>query len=363
MARSVAVGTVKGLFILEQEGADPAHAEWQLRGPYLSGWESTTVSLGQQDGRLELVVGLASFVYGPHVRRSLDGGRSWVPLGSGPGFSGEEGRPTVERIWTLHRLAESGELVAGVAQAGLFRWDEPTATWREYSSLSDHPTRAGWLPGLGGLCLHTVLTDERRPGRITVGISSVGTLRSDDDGVTWNVKNDGVTAAIPAEEPKYSDLNRCVHRLVLDPADPDHLYQQNHTGVYRSFNAGDSWERIETGLPSRFGFGIAALDHSPTVLFVVPLTSDEVRVPVDGQLCVYRSKNRGESWEACADGLPLSNYAAVLRDALATGAGESSAVYFGTTSGELYATWDAGDNWRRLPGVFPRILSVRATTR
>jgi hypothetical protein len=222
--------------------------------------------------------------------------------------------------------------VAGVAQAGLFRWDDRALKWIEYTSVTDHPTRAGWLPGFGGLCLHTVLTDSRRPGRVTVGISSVGTLRSDDDGATWQIKNQGVSAAVEAEEPKYSELNRCVHRLVLDPTDPDHLYQQNHTGVYRSFDAGDSWERIETGLPSRFGFGMVALDRSPSTLFVMPLISDEVRIPVGGQLCAYRSGNYGDSWEACGTGLPVSNYSAVLRDALTTGIGDSSSVYFGTTS-------------------------------
>ncbi|HVB53286.1 MAG TPA: hypothetical protein VNF24_03715 [Candidatus Acidoferrales bacterium] len=160
----------------------------------------------------------------------------------------------------------------------------------------------------------------------------------------------------------YSELNRCVHRLVLDPADPDHLYQQNHTGVYRSFNAGDSWERIETGLPSRFGFGMAVLDRSPSTLFVVPLTSDAVRIPVAGQLYAYRSTDYGDSWEACGKGMPLSSYRVVLRDALTTGIGDPASVYFGTTSGELDATWDTGDRWRRLPGVFPRILSLRAIT-
>lgn len=358
--RIVAVGTVKGLFVLEQDGSVADGAGWDLRGPYLSGWESTTLSLELREGRIEIHAGLGSYVYGPHVRRSLDGGRSWQPLGSGPGFAPGDDRPTVERIWTLHRQAGSDTLVAGVAQAGLFRWDEGKAAWSEYQSVTDHPTRAGWLPGFGGLCLHTVLTDDRRPERMTIGISSVGTLRSDDSGASWDVKNSGVTAAVEAEEPKYSELNRCVHRLVQDPTNPDHLYQQNHTGVYRSFDAGDSWERIETGLPSRFGFGMAVVDGSPSTLFVAPLTSDEVRVPVDGHLCVYRSQDHGDSWEPCGVGLPRDNYAAVLRDALTAETGGSSALYFGTTSGELYGTWDRGDSWSRLPGVFPRILSVHA---
>ncbi|MFZ0994454.1 MAG: exo-alpha-sialidase [Candidatus Dormiibacterota bacterium] len=359
MTTWVAVGTAKGLFVVKHEGPEPASQGWQLTGPYLSGWEATTVFLEQRQGRLEFLAGLSSYVYGPHVRRSLDEGRSWDPLGSGPGFGEGEGRPTVERIWTFHRLAGSDDLVAGVAQAGLFRWDETAAAWHEYTALTDHPTRGDWLPGFGGLCLHTVLTDPRRPGRITIGISSVGTLRSDDDGATWAIKNNGVTAPFEAEEPKYANFT-CVHRLVLDPTDPDHLFQQNHTGVYRSFDAGDHWERIENGLPSGFGFGMSVLAGSPSTLFVIPLTSDEIRLPVEGKLRAYRSHDGGDSWEVSGVGLPANNYGGVLREALTTGAGDTSSVYFGTTSGELYGTWDSGDSWTRLPGVYPRILSVRA---
>ncbi|MFZ0168471.1 MAG: sialidase family protein [Candidatus Dormiibacterota bacterium] len=359
MTTWVAVGTAKGLFVLKHEGSEPASAGWQLTGPHLSGWEATTVFLEQRQGQLELLAGLSSYVYGPHVRRSLDEGRSWDPLGTGPGFGEGEGRPVVERIWTLHRLAGSGELVAGVAQAGLFRWDEAATAWSEYTGLTAHPTRADWLPGFGGMCLHTVLTDSRRPGRIIIGISSVGALRSDDDGATWTIKNKGVTAPFEAEDPKYADFT-CAHRLVLDPDDPDHLFQQNHTGVFRSFDAGDSWERIENGLPSGFGFGMSVLPRSPLTLFVVPLTSDEVRLPVEGKLRAYRSRDGGDSWEVSGVGLPTDFYGTVLREALTSGAGDGSSVYFGTTSGELFGSWDAGDNWTQLPGVYPRILSVRA---
>ena len=139
--RTVAVGTVKGLFVLEQLGPDPVSADWELGGPYRSGGESTTVAIEEREGRLELLAELSSYVYGPHVRRSLDEGESWEPVGSGPGFTTGNGRPTVERIWTLHRLAGSGDLVAGVAQAGLLCWDDRALTWREYVSLTIHPSR------------------------------------------------------------------------------------------------------------------------------------------------------------------------------------------------------------------------------
>jgi photosystem II stability/assembly factor-like uncharacterized protein len=105
---------------------------------------------------------------------------------------------------------------------------------------------------------------------------------------------------------------------------------------------------------------MSLLAGSPATLFVVPLTSDEVRLPVEGKLRAYRSHDGGDNWEVSGEGLPHNSYSAVLREALAAGAGNGSSVYFGTTSGELYGSWDAGDNWTRLPGVYPRILSVRA---
>ncbi len=130
--------------------------------------------------------------------------------------------------------------------------------------------------------------------------------------------------------------------------------------MFRSRDAGDSWERIENGLPSRFGFplGRAAADKS---LFVLPLESDEYRIPKDGKLRVYRSRDAGDSWHAVGNGLPQDHaYCGVLRGALDTDTLNPAGVYFGTTSGEVFVSRDAGDEWTALPYRLPRILCVNA---
>ena len=128
--------------------------------------------------------------------------------------------------------------------------------------------------------------------------------------------------------------------------------------MYRSSNGGDRWERIENGLSSRFGFPIA-IDRNTLGLYAVPLESDEYRSPVDGCLAVFRSTNQGDSWQQLREGLPQEHfYAGVLRSALATDSHNPAGVYFGTTSGSVHFSADAGDHWQTLPVTLPRVLTV-----
>jgi hypothetical protein len=228
------------------------------------------------------------------------------------------------------------------------------------TGLSNHPTRPHWGPGAGGMGLHTVLVHPHNPRRIWVAISAAGVFRSDDGGESWQARNQGlaqVFTGAPAPEIGY-----CAHKVVFDPDDPNTLYMQDHGAVNKSTNGGDSWFRIEEGLGTegdeRFGFPIAI---SPTGdLYVVPLKSSEERMVRDGRMVIYRSFNRGESWEpAPGDFLAQSQYVNVLRDGLAADALDPYGVYFGTSSGELFYSLDRGERWETLPGRFPRITSVK----
>jgi photosystem II stability/assembly factor-like uncharacterized protein len=104
------------------------------------------------------------------------------------------------------------------------------------------------------------------------------------------------------------------------------------------------------------------LDEQTKTLFCCPLDSDEQRYPTDGKLRVYRSIDGGDSWQACAKGLPDSSFHAVLRQAMATDnlGGCRGGVYLGDASGAMYASNDLGESWRQLQGSLPRILCVEA---
>lgn len=154
------------------------------------------------------------------------------------------------------------------------------------------------------------------------------------------------------------------HKLKLDPKDPDRLWAQSHFGVFTSAFRGERWADVTTGLPSFHGFPIAVTRRNPDAIFVVPLDygHDNFRV-VDGQFAVWRSTDAGKSWQALTDGLPgPHDYQSAYRDAMDTDGLESEGVYVGTSNGEVYASNNLGDKWQRLAGTLPPILSVTAAT-
>jgi photosystem II stability/assembly factor-like uncharacterized protein len=147
-----------------------------------------------------------------------------------------------------------------------------------------------------------------------------------------------------------------VHKLLAHPARPGRLWQQNHCGVYRSDDRGDSWERLDgNGLPSGFGFGLALDPSDPEVAFVIPEQSSELRVTAEGKLRVFRTGDGGASWESWSDGLPAEAWTGVLREATSF---DDEGVYFGTQSGSVFSSANGG--WRELASQLPAVCSVEA---
>jgi photosystem II stability/assembly factor-like uncharacterized protein len=346
-------GTEKGLFTLK---SDSERNNWSIEGPHLKGWKIFDCQLDRRtDPTLYAAVG--HFIYGPCIHISRDFGKTWNQVENGPQYS-KSSQFKLNSIWTIVPGSEKhpNRLYAGVDEAGLFVSDDKGFSWHELTGLSGHETRSEWMPGAGGLCCHSVLIDSENPERIWVGISSVGVFRSDDGGSTWEPKNVGIEQIIPNEH--FKDIGFCVHSIATDSKDPNKLYQQNHRGVYRSSNGGDSWERIENGLPGSFGFPIGIHPHKPDTLFTVPLESDEYRMPPNGELKVYKTENNGDSWAPFSKGLPANCFASVMRQALAIDNLDPCGIYFGTTGGQVFSSNDEGSTWNQLPCQLPRINSL-----
>lgn len=350
------VGTEKGLFTLD---SDDRRSVWQVREPAHSGWQVYSLFADERRNNPAVFVGLSSPVYGAHLQRSDDCGRTWEPIEASPRFP-EGSQRELKQVWAVQAGSRPEILWAGVSHAALFRSDDSGATWTMNDALEAHPTRERWLPGAGGLCLHTIVQDPSDPERLFIGISAVGVFRSDDGGRSWTIKNQGVGAVFEDEERKYGEVNRCVHKFVQDPTEPNRLYQQNHTGVYRSLDAGDSWERIEDGLPGGFGFPMVMHPRRPRTLFVVPQESDQIRMFPGGRAGVYRTDDAGDNWRRTHAGLDDPSYGGVLRNAMSADGEDQPGIYFGTTGGHVYATFDDGELWTRLPGTFPRVESLAA---
>lgn len=354
----IAIGTRKGLWLATSVDG---RRTWSLTGPHHSTISVYGVGIDTRRAVPRLLAGITSEHFGPSVAVSDDLGATWLEPDRPALAFPEDTGAALERIWQLTPGPEDEPDVvyAGVEPTALFRSEDGGITFELVRGLWDHPHREHWTPGGGGKALHTVLPHPTDGDRVTVAMSAGGVYRTEDGGASWRARNRGVAAGfLPGEEPEFG---QCVHKVARSVGEPDHLFLQNHGGVYRSRDAGDTWQSIAEGLPSDFGFPMVAHPHRPDVIYNFPLVADHTRFTPGGRCRVYRSEDAGDTWTGLASGLPEDGFwSVVLRDALCTDAADPAGIYFGTRSGEVYASRDDGEGWQRVAAHLPDVLSVRA---
>lgn len=351
----LAIGTRKGLWL----GTSRDRRKWALTGPHLPMTEAYAVTIDTR-ARPRLLVGASHQHYGPSVVISDDLGASWEESERAPISFPEDTGAALERVWQLAPGPE-GEpdvVYAGVEPSALFRSEDGGRTYEFVRGLWEHPHRPHWMPGGGGKALHSVLPHPQERGSIVVAMSTGGVYRSEDAGRSWSASNRGIRVSFQPDE--YPEFGQCVHKIARDAVHPDRYFLQNHGGVYRSVDGALTWQPIAGGLPSDFGFPIVTHPRREDVVYGFPLTADERRFPPDGRCRVYRSEDAGSSWAASSGGLPDEFWSGVLRDALCVDDVDPAGVYFGSRSGEVYASRDEGSSFSRVAEHLPDVLSVRA---
>jgi len=346
------VGTKKGGFILN---SDSRRKEWKVSGPHLKGNEIYHMAYDSRNGAI--LASVISGHWGPTVARSEDMAKTWQESKTPPRFPKGSGL-SVARVWHVKPASEGepGVVYAGVEPACLFKSKDGGKSWEVNVSMMKQKTRKKWQPGAGGLCLHTILQHPKRPKRMHIAISSVGTMRTDDGGESWRFQNKDVLADFQPN--KYPEYGQCVHKLATNPSTPDVIFHQNHCGVYRSDDAGENWIDIRNNLPSRFGFPIAVDANEPGRAYVAPMEGDFSRIPPGGHFAVWGTDNGGKEWFKLDKGLPSVSYYTVLRDGMVADQEDPCGLYFGTTTGQLFASRDQGNNWENLSDGLPPIFSV-----
>ena len=350
------VGSKKGLIVLR--GARGG----RLRVAYRA-FPGQIVEYAMRDARTGTCFAAVTHgQFGPHLYYADDPTGEWREA-QGPAFPGDADA-SVSRIWIVEAGAADGELWAGVAPAALFHSTDGGASWQLNRALWDHPTRSGWEGGLGGLALHSICPWPGRPQRLAVGISAAGVWLTEDGGGSWRRGVDGLVPPYLPEEARKDTLQHCIHKMLRSPVEPETLYMQYHGGVYRSDDAGASWHDIGvvSGLPSQFGFPLAIHPRDPDRAWVIPLAADVDRVPPDGRLRVWETADRGASWSARGDGLPGDGaYLTVLRQAFCDDGADPLGLWFGTESGTVFGSVDAGASWFLAAEHLPKVTSVQAS--
>ena len=350
------IGTIKGAFILR---SNAQRSRWEVGGPYFHGHAVYSLAYDSRAGQHRIWASTSSY-WGTLLRSSDDFGKCWTNPQQAPiRFPADTGA-SLKNIWqiTLGPPDDPNLLYCGVEPAALFESRDAGESWSLVRGLFNHPHRPRWMPSNGGLALHTIIPDAANAKRMYVAISSGGVYRTDDAGLSWTAQNRGIR--VPFLPDKYPEFGQCVHKIAMHPSRPERLYLQNHWGLYRSDNHAESWSDIANGVPSDFGFALVVHPQNPDCAYAIPVDSDEFRCSCEGRLRVYRTRNAGASWEPLMRGLPQKRaYETVLRDAMTTDSFDPAGIYFGTRSGQLFASRDEGRNWQRILEGLPAICCVR----
>jgi serine/threonine protein kinase len=350
------LGTTKGAFILR---SNMQRSRWEVGGPYFHGHNVYAMAYDGRANQHRIWASTQNY-WGTLLRSSDDFGKSWTNPQQAPIRFPSDTGVSLKNIWqiALGRPEEPDVLYCGVEPAALFETRDAGETWSLVRGLFDHPHRPRWMTANGGLALHTIVLDPADKQRMYVAISAGGVYRTNDGGLNWTAQNQGIRAMFMPN--KYPEFGQCVHKIAMHPSRPERLFLQNHWGLYRSDDCGESWNDIANGVPSDFGFAVVMHPRNPDCVYIVPVESDEFRCACDGRLRVYRTRNGGASWEPLMRGLPQKRaYETVLRDAMTADSFDPVGIYFGTRSGQLFGSRDEGKTWQKILEGLPSVVCVR----
>ncbi len=338
--------------MLESEGV---RSDWKLRGPLCESWPVYHAIYDAASGTI--FAAAASEWHGSAVWRSGDLGETWALSSEGLAFD-EEGTRKVSKISSL--AVTDGGVLAGVEAPGIFESCDGAESWSLLTTLAGQPGSEEWDdPGNqppGHLGISAITPDGDDTAHFWAIVQGVGLFETDDGGTTWTPRNRGLRADWPRP---HEEVGFCVHRLVRSPTDPSRMYQQNHVGVHRSDDGGHSWFEITDGLPSEFGFAAAVHPHDRDTFYVIPLDPGHARCMPEGRAAVWRTRDGGESWHRLDRGLPQRDaHLGVLRAAMTIDRHEVPGLYFGTSTGQVYASVDEGESWNEIASYLPPVWSV-----
>ena len=346
-------GTSKGLLVFSK-----ADSEWKVAKIHFLGFPVSIVFIAQRPNTWGAC--LANRPWGIKLHRSQNEGTDWEQVTTPKYPEGamiKPGKPaTLRAVWCMTDagLDRPDELYLGTEPGGLFHSRDGGNSFALVESLWNHPSRdKDWFgAGRDHPFIHSIVIDPRDSNHIYIAVSCAGVFETLDAGQSWSPKNNGLIAAyLPNPD---VEVGHDPHLLLACKANPDVLWQQNHCGIFRSVDGAANWKNVsgKDGFPD-YGFALA-IDHTnPERAWVAPALSDEMRIAVDNELCICRTEDGGQSWQALREGLPQENcFDIVFRHSMAI---RDNILAFGTTNGNLYLSEDYGGHWQCLSNHLARV--------
>jgi photosystem II stability/assembly factor-like uncharacterized protein len=271
------------------------------------------------------------------VRRSVDGGRTWVDCGlPEPG------------VFSLAVSAADGAVYAGTEPSRLFRSDDRGETWTELEELLDLPSRPNWSfpPRPWTSHVRWIAPSPSDADLLLVGIELGGLMRSADGGRTWQDHR-------PGAQPD-------VHSLAWHPSAPGRAYEAGGGGAAFSTDAGESWQPADDGRDRHYTWSVAVDPDDADCWYVSASTGPfAAHGREDPQALIYRRRD-GEPWQPLSGGLPeplpAMPYALLATD---------GRLFAGLANGQLWESRDQGDNWTPLElagGGLDALVALAYTT-
>ena len=325
----VLVGTREGIVTLERDGAGAA---WRAGHRALTDKHISAIIKEPESG-----LTFAGAFHGS-VHASADDGKSWEPRGNGL---------TQQDVYSLaaRRINGRVRLFAGTEPANLFASDDLGLNWSEVASLRSVPSVPKWSfpapPHVGHVKHINFAPDD--PATLYVAVEVGGLLKSTDAGRTWQ-ESPGL----------YED----VHRVMIHPSRPNCLYAVTGRGLYVSPDAGASWQQWTKrgdevgGYPD--GLVFRPSDWQTVFLTAAHDAPGTWRTSRFAGARISRSTDGGRTWEILRNGLPDRMQASIEAFCLEEAAG-SSALFAGTTAGEVWCSEDLGERWNVIATGLPPI--------
>ncbi len=364
------VATRKGAWVFH---SDAKRKTWTAEGPHFLGHIISHVQQDPRDGRTLLAAAKTGHL-GPTIFRSTNQGRTWKEAAQPPAFAkapeGTVGRTVDHTFWiTPGHESERDTWYAGTSPQGLFRSTDGGDSWVPLPSINDSAQYREWMGSVqdgtpDGPKLHSIIVDPRDAAHLYFAMSSGGVHESTDAGLSWTTLVQGleVVEGFDTTTLTYHDP----HVVRLCPSNPDRLYQQNHCGIYRLDRPGTQWVRVGRKMPKRVGdvgFPMVVHPRDDQTAWVFPMDGTSVwpRTSPQGQPAAYATRNGGKTWQRQDVGMPVDQaWWTVKRQAMTGDARDPVGLYFGTTSGELWASRDEGARWSCIARHLPEIYAVEA---